>query len=120
MRMHRLRHASLLARLVLAWFALSLGVAIASPLVKPQALQLVCSAAGTVKLVPGDADAGPSAAGHLLDCPLCAPGGAPGPHAAAVPRFLPPQPAPAAWSAWPPALAASAPLPARGPPVESA
>lgn len=44
--MHRLRQARFLARLVLAWFALPLGVALASPLVQPQSLEMVCSGGG--------------------------------------------------------------------------
>ena len=77
--MQTLRNAHLLARFVLVWFALSMGVAIASPLVKPQSLQLVCSAAGAIKVLT---DAGDEASGPLtntLDCPLCAAVGAPPP-----------------------------------------
>lgn len=49
--MSALRPTRSLACLVLAWFVLALGVAVASPLVKPQSWQMVCSAAGTVKLL---------------------------------------------------------------------
>jgi len=53
--MHCLRSARTVARLVLAWFVLSLGVAVASPMVNPKAMQLICSASGSVKLlVPRD------------------------------------------------------------------
>lgn len=76
--MQTLRHAHRLARYVLVWFVLSLGVAIASPIVQPQAMELVCSAAGAVKLVKTGDDGQPSAA-HLLDCPLCLPASAPPP-----------------------------------------
>lgn len=70
--MHALRNAVFLARLVLAWFVLSLGVAVASPLVKPQAVELVCSGPGAMKLLLKDAGDGRSpVAGHALDCPLC-------------------------------------------------
>ena len=48
---NRLRHGRFLARLVLAWFALAIGVAVASPLVKPQAIELVCSGNGAIKLL---------------------------------------------------------------------
>ena len=41
--MHALRNSVSLARLVMAWFALTLGLAIASPLVHPQAMELVCT-----------------------------------------------------------------------------
>lgn len=86
--MHTLRNAHLLARCVLVWFALSIGVAIASPLIKPQSVQLVCSASGAVKII---ADGGADDSGALrntLDCPLCAAVGAPPPHAF-VPLLVP-------------------------------
>lgn len=65
---------------VLAWFALSLGAAVASPLVQPRAWELVCSSAGTTALVAHDTrgDAAletPSIQG--MDCPLCLLGHAP-------------------------------------------
>ena len=49
--MQALRQAQQRTRWVLAWFLLSLGVAIASPLVKPQALELVCSGSGAMKVL---------------------------------------------------------------------
>ena len=71
--MHRLRHAHTLARLVLVWFVLSLGVAIATPLVKPQAMQLVCTSASSIKLVAIGTDGKASSPqSPTLDCPLCA------------------------------------------------
>lgn len=117
------RKAHHLARFVLLWFALYLGVAIAAPLVQGQGLQLVCTATGSIKLVAtgatDDAGAGGSAAGHSLECPLCAGPGAP-PAAAgfglamlARPPFaLPAQPATRV------ALHTAAPPPARGPPTD--
>ncbi len=54
--------------LVLAWFALSLGVAMVSPLIHPKSIELVCSSVGAMKLVM-DGDASPGTG--LLDCPLC-------------------------------------------------
>jgi hypothetical protein len=70
--MQALRNATFLARLVLAWFALSIGVAVASPLVKTQVIELICmGGAGMKLLVQSDQDGAP-AAGHTLDCPLCA------------------------------------------------
>ncbi len=98
-----LRSSHVLTRLVLVWFALFIGVAVASPLVKPEAMQLVCTAMGSMKLVQADADdAGATASLHTaLDCPACLPLIAP-PQAAA-PVVLPPgglshvlQPRPAA------------------------
>jgi hypothetical protein len=71
-----LRNAPSLTRLVLVWFALFVGVAVASPLVKPEASQLVCSALGGMKLVTADAtgdDVGVPVAHTALDCPACLP-----------------------------------------------
>ena len=71
-----LRNAHRLTRFVLVWFALFVGAAVASPLVKPEAVQLVCSAIGGVKLVQADA-AGEEVSGAelhtALDCPACLP-----------------------------------------------
>ena len=71
-----LRNAHHLTRLVLVWFALFVGAAVASPLVKPEAVHLVCSAMGGVKLVQADA-AGAEVDGVVahtaLDCPACLP-----------------------------------------------
>jgi hypothetical protein len=46
-----LRQSKLIARLVLVWFALSVTAAVAAPVLNPQNLTLVCTAAGQVKLV---------------------------------------------------------------------
>jgi hypothetical protein len=78
--MQTLRHAHRIARFVLVWFALSIGVAIASPLVKPQNLQLICSGSGALKVIAGSEDGKTSGTSNLtLDCPLCAGLGAPPP-----------------------------------------
>lgn len=116
--MQALRRARFLARLVLAWFALSLGVAIASPLVKPAGIEVICSGSGSIKvLVKGEPDGGQPTA-HKLDCPLCASIAAPPPVVRTDLMFVPAlghavQSIPAARIA---ALTA-APLPARGPPA---
>lgn len=113
-----LRHAHRLGRFVLLWFALSLGAAIASPIVHPQAMELVCSSVGTIKvMVQGEEGAQDLGATHL-DCPLCLLTGAPPPaRLTALPHPLPlahaVQPIPAARIA----AATAAPLPARGPPA---
>jgi hypothetical protein len=71
-----LRNAHRLTRFVLVWLALFVGAAVASPLVKPEAVHLVCSAMGGVKLVQVDA-AGAEVDGVVahtaLDCPACLP-----------------------------------------------
>jgi hypothetical protein len=116
--MHRLRQARTLVRLVLAWFALTLGVAMASPVVKPQVLQMVCQGTGVMKYVAvQDGEAVQPAASHTLDCPMCTPVAPPPPAVMeALPQAQPlahaVQPIPAARLA----ARVAAPLPARGPP----
>ena len=69
-----IRQAPRLIRAVLAWIVLSVGLAVAAPVLQPQSLSLVCSVAGSVKLVAGGEQGGPAApmAGHhTLDCVLC-------------------------------------------------
>ena len=76
--MQKLRNAHLLARFVLVWFALFIGVAVASPLVNPEGVQLVCTATGSVKLVQPNNDGEDVAGGlHGMHCPLCLPFSAP-------------------------------------------
>jgi hypothetical protein len=107
-----------LGRLVLAWFVLSLGVAVASPLVKPQAMEMVCSGSGIVKMVVHTDDGAQEVASHALDCPMCIGAGAPPP----VPQAAVPTLAPLAhaltplYAAYIQALTA-APLSARAPPA---
>lgn len=121
--MHALRNSSWLTRLVLAWFVLTLGIAVASPVVQPKATELVCSSDGGMKLVAvdfdGDGEAG-QGTHHTLDCPLCL--------ATALPASLvstkPVQPRPHANARHPFATAhivalPGAPLPPRGPPLLS-
>ena len=115
--MQPLRQARFLARLVLAWFALALGVAIASPLVKPQSIELVCSGSGAMKLLVKGDDGNAPAGGHTLDCPLCVTLDAPPP--VATFDIAPAQPLGRALQSIPAAHIAAhtaAPFPARGPP----
>lgn len=119
-RMHLLRTSSMLARLILAWFVLTLGAAIASPLVRPQALELVCTTGSTAKLVVlGDGSPDAPSAPHGLDCPLCLHFGTPPSQAQSL-AVVHPQPLA---HALPPIVAATlaaiagAPLPPRGPPA---
>jgi len=116
--MQTLRNAQLVARFVLVWFALSIGIAIASPMVKPEGLQLVCSGAGSLKVVvTGDSGAEPDAS-HTLECPLCASISALPPMAhvllttEAPRKFGAPQ-----GGVKPPFFVSAAPPPARGPPA---
>lgn len=73
-----LRQARWITRLVLVWFALFVGAAIASPIVKPTSSQIVCSAMGGMKMVMDD-EGQTQAISASMDCPLCAPMAAPGP-----------------------------------------
>lgn len=117
--MTRLRHAKLIARFVLVWFALSIAAAIASPLVKPQALELICSAGGGMKLLLKTDDGGRAGSSHTLDCPLCVGLGAPPPplaQAVHAPMQAPREVCQGAPATHVAALHA-APLPARGPPA---
>lgn len=114
--MQTLRHAIHLTRLVLVWFVLSVGVAVASPMVSPKAMDLVCTSGGSMKLVvQGEDD---NTASHTLDCPLCASIVAPPPGL----RTGLTQPSPLAHALRPLEAAHLAsvtapPLPSRGPPA---
>jgi len=115
--MQTLRHARFFARLVLAWFVLALGVAIASPLVKPQGIELVCASGGAMKLIVKSDDGGQTVSSHTLDCPLCATVAAPPPLdqlSLSVPSVLAPALRPLASAHI--AGRTAAPLPPRGPP----
>lgn len=118
--MSRLRSATLLARLVLAWFVLSIGAAIASPVIKPQALELICSGSGAIKVLVKTDDGVKEQSAHTLECPLCVATGTPPPLARSQAEPAQPlshvlRPVPAAHIAW----LTAAPLPARGPPAFS-
>ena len=69
--MDYMRQAKNLARFVLVWFALSLGVAMASPLVAPKAMELVCTTGGTMKIVSSDDAENTDSTAHTMDCALC-------------------------------------------------
>ncbi|WP_213958279.1 MULTISPECIES: DUF2946 family protein [unclassified Variovorax] len=115
------RSLALVGRGVLLWFMLSMGAAIASPIVHPQAVELVCSSAGAIKAVVQTDDGAQELGASHMDCPLCVLTGAPPPAAslAKLPVIQPlghaAQPIPAARLA----AATRAPLPARGPPASS-
>jgi len=115
--MHALRTSSTLARLVLAWFMLTLGVAAASPLVAPVTMHEVCTGSSvTLVLLDQDGHAVDTDR-HALDCPLCLPAALPvGFH---IPRAD--QVQPLAYALLPRQQAhiagvSGAPLPPRGPP----
>ena len=106
-----------LIRWALLWFALSLGAAIASPMVHPVSMELVCSASGSVKaIVHTDDGAHELGVGHL-DCPLCVLGGAPpATPGVSLPSVAPAVHAAAAFAHAHIAAITAAPPPARGPP----
>jgi hypothetical protein len=116
--MQFLRNTTNIIRFVLVWFALSLGVAIASPIVQPKALDMVCTSTGSMKLVvQGDEDSSYSVS-PTLDCPLCATVSAP----PTVLNTALTQPSPHSHALLPAVAAHIAslvapPLPSRGPPT---
>ncbi len=115
--MHRLRTAHIFTKLVLVWFALSIGVALASPIVKPQSLQLLCSGMGVAKLLVQQGDGSEALPNHDLDCALCIQAIAPPPAAAAIAAPLHPLTYAARTTlASPVAVRTAAPPPGRGPP----
>ena len=79
--LHTLRNAPWLAKLALLWFALTLGAAVASPMVQPQQTLVICTGAGMLKVVLADdgtvTAVAASDTGDTLFCPLCLVGGAP-------------------------------------------
>ena len=116
--LHALRRLTRLHRLVLAGWLLALGAAFASPIVHPQAVELVCSAGGAVKMVAqADGDAVETRTTGM-DCPLCS---APCMPAARAPQQTSqPLPLGRALQSIPAArlaAATAAPPPARGPPA---
>jgi hypothetical protein len=117
--MFRTRTTRIATRFLLVWFALFVGVASASPWVRADRLEIICTGAGSgTQLVDTGDAADARMGGHGLECALCLPVGAPPPAAAGLARALP-QPdtrsfLPAASAHLP--RPAAAPLPARGPP----
>jgi hypothetical protein len=115
--MQMLRHSLHITRLVLVWFALSVGVAIASPVLNPKGVDMVCTGTGMMKLVvQGDDDSTTSV--KTMDCPLCAGIGAPPPEF----NTSLTQPSPLSFALLPIeaariASATAPPLPSRGPPT---
>ena len=112
-----LRQARWITRLVLVWFALFLGAAVASPIVKPASGQMVCTAMGGMKMVMDDEGQAQPASANM-DCPLCAP--VITPPVAQNATAVPPQALAHALRTIPAAHIAGltgAPLPPRGPPA---
>ena len=113
--LHRARQ---LTRFVLVWFVLAMGVATASPMVNPKAMDLVCATGGGMKVVVVGDDEHSASTTHTLDCPLCATLSAPPPVLQQTVMHEPPlahalRPMAAARLA----AATAPPLPSRGPPL---
>jgi len=124
--MQWLRSTRSLTHLALVWFVLAFGAAVASPLIKPDALTLVCSANGGMKLLASSTDGDDQAtgqasqSGHALDCPLCLALDVPLVFASVFAPFespLAPQLQPTVVAHL--AVVAGAPLPPRGPPARA-
>jgi hypothetical protein len=116
--MQALRNARFITRLVLVWFVLFVGASVASPLVAPDHLQMVCSGDGGMKMVDSGDDEGAAKPSARMDCPLCTSVAAPPPPVASP--SVPPSPLAHALHPLVAAHIASAtapPLPSRGPPV---
>lgn len=115
--MHSLRRFRWFARILLAGWMLSLGVASASPFVVLPSIERICSGAGPVQFLwAGHPDAAP-AGGHSIDCPLCMPTVAPAPSPVVAGLGAAPQaPGPCIRADAPRAAHTAAPLQARGPP----
>ncbi|MBK6998451.1 MAG: DUF2946 domain-containing protein [Rhodoferax sp.] len=119
--MQTLRNAHLIARFVLVWFALFIGTGIASSLVKPQAMELICSSSGVMKVLVKTDEGSKEVVSYSLDCPLCASTSAPPPPPVGL-SFDPAQPLAYVLRSIPAthiAALTAAPFPARGPPAFS-
>lgn len=116
--MHTLRTTKTLARLVLAWLVMTLGVAMASPWVATKTFEMVCSDGGPMKLIVVDQSGDVTdASQHTLDCAMCLPASLPAP----LVNQVAPQLQPLAYALNPVekariAALVGAPLPPRGPP----
>ncbi|MGZ5179539.1 MAG: DUF2946 family protein [Ramlibacter sp.] len=117
--MDSLRRTHMLARAVLVWFFLCVGVSVATPVVGSRPLTTVCSGSGGLVLVEQGDTHGSGPAAHLLDCPLCI---AQAPPPSAASPYQPPAPG-HVLRKWltrrSPVLLADGPDPARGPPASS-
>ncbi|MEJ8855021.1 DUF2946 family protein [Variovorax robiniae] len=113
------RSLGLVGRGVLLWFMLSMGAAIASPIVHPQVVELVCSSVGAIKVIVQTDDGAQELGASHMDCPLCVLTGAPPPATplANLPVIQPLGHAVQSIPAARIAAATRAPLPARGPPA---
>jgi hypothetical protein len=116
--MQALRNSKFIASLVLVWFALYLGSALASTVIQPSNMQMVCTNDGGMKIVDMGGDGEELKVSVSMDCPLCASVTPPPPPLAVYFQ----QNSPLAYALQPIAVAHIAsltapPLPSRGPPA---
>jgi hypothetical protein len=70
--MRTLHYFTTLTRFVLAWFVLSVGFAIISPILKPLDIVSVCTASGSSHtIVLADDGTALDTTSSAMDCPLC-------------------------------------------------
>ena len=102
---------------VVAWFVLALGVAVASPVVQPRSMEIVCSSTSATKILLHTSSGTLELGAHGSECPLCLTSGAPpGPPHSPSPVLTPLAHAKALSFSPPVVVATAAPPPARGPP----
>ncbi|MDP2768640.1 MAG: hypothetical protein Q8O81_02275 [Giesbergeria sp.] len=118
--MKTLRSMTRLRWWLLAWFALYLGAAVASPIIQPQVTEMVCTSTGAVKLFV-HSDGGTVELGAVgMDCPMCLLGATvPVTTHVALPVLLPQADIPALPARVFTVIATAAPPPARAPPCFS-
>ena len=95
--MDKFRSLTLLRWWAVAWFVLGFGAALASPLIQPRTMELVCSNASGATLVVHHAGSNAVLDTVGMDCSLC------------LPSMEPPQPAVLTVPGWP--ITHSVPLP---------
>ena len=115
-----LRKASWIGRLVLGWLLLATVAALASPLIKPPTIGMVCSSSGWSTVAQSFDDGEQTPAGLTPECPLCTSLCAPPPATRQTAAALPASARLACPLSTPRATAGcAAALPARGPPALS-
>jgi len=75
---------------VLAWFVMALGAAVASPMLQPQSVELICAGSGGAQLFLRTADGLVSTDSAGMQCPLCLAADAPPVAPAAAQAFTAP------------------------------
>lgn len=115
--MRMLPTARHITRIVLMWYVVFVGAAVASPLVSPAQWQMICSGSGMMLVDTADGEE-LAVQGKGMECPLCVGNAAPPP----APGISLPPPCPLAHAqrklpAAHIAALTAPPLPSRGPPA---